>query len=126
MVEVSTQPTEEGGEPLTADVAREAVLGKRPGYACGLGYGVLAPTPATAAAIVAAAAAGGVAATAVARAEMDAMRQRAEVAENQLRQLTDQHHQLRDEHHQLTDQQAIQARQIEYLMSRFSSQPNAP
>ncbi|KAL5697648.1 hypothetical protein ACHQM5_028771 [Ranunculus cassubicifolius] len=125
MVEVSTQPTEEGGEPLTADEAREAVLGKRPGYACGLGYGVLAPTRATAAATAAAAAAGA-AATAAARAEMDAMRQRAEVAENQLRQLTDQHHQLRDEHHQLTDQQAIQARQIEFLMSRFGSQPNAP
>ncbi|KAL5705044.1 hypothetical protein ACHQM5_023394 [Ranunculus cassubicifolius] len=117
MVEVSTQPTEEGGDPLTADGAREVVLGKRPGYACGLGYGVLAPTRATAAATVTAAVAGA-AATAAARAEMNAMRQRAEVAENQLRQLTVQHHQL-------TDQQAVQQRQIEYLMSRIGGQPNA-
>ncbi|KAL5722777.1 hypothetical protein ACHQM5_006252 [Ranunculus cassubicifolius] len=109
MVEVSTQSTE-GGDPLTADGEREAVLGKRPGYACGLGYGVLAPTRTTAAA------------TTAARAEMDAMRQRAEVAENQLRQLTNQHHQLRDEHHHLTDQQAIQGpNRVPYVAFRRST-----
>ncbi|KAL5703201.1 hypothetical protein ACHQM5_028321 [Ranunculus cassubicifolius] len=96
MTEMLSQPTEEGKE-RTPDEVRESVLGKRPGYACGLGYGYVVPTQRTAAA--------GAAATAVAREEMDQLRQRAETAENQLREVL--------------AQQSNQQRLLEQVMSRL-------
>ncbi|KAL5701595.1 hypothetical protein ACHQM5_026915 [Ranunculus cassubicifolius] len=92
MTEMLSQPTEEGKE-RTPDEVRDSILGKRPGYACGLGYGYVAPTQRTAAA------------TTVAREEMDQLRQRAETAENQLREV-------------LT-QQSNQQRLLEQVMSRL-------
>lgn len=107
MVEMRNASAEEGSSPKSVEEIREAVLGVRPGYTPGLGYGVVPRTRRAEVPPIAAAAA---------RTEMEQLKTRAENAEHELQQ-------LREQHEQLKEQQSVQQRQLDYIMSQIGRSP---
>ena len=76
MVEMQSQPTPEGSTPLTPDEICEKVLGVKPCYVCGLGYGEIPISSSSS--------------TRYTRSEVEEAKKRAEDAERQAHELAQQ------------------------------------